>query len=270
VWAYGPIEGLPREVEVRDARELLPEEAIVLHRFSGSVAMFSNRFRYHLLQRYPVTWFDMDVLLLRPLTIDTPYLFGWETADSICNAILRLPHGSRPLRDLVAYTDARVPVPPWWPLEKRIQQRVLGIIGRHERAEDMPWGSFGPRAVTNALRRHRLTDRALPANVFYPVLWEHTALFYQPKDILTARLAAETIAVHLWSTGSLLATPEMRQMRAAPPPAGSWIAANVRRPVSTAACERHGCPRPAPARVNKPEEENTRVCLIEARAAQGL
>jgi hypothetical protein len=171
VWAYQPIEGLPPGVEVRNAREFLPEEAIVLHSFSSSVSMFSNRFRYHLLRRYPVTWLDTDVLLLRPLAIEAPYLFGWETADSICSAVLRLPGGSRPLRDLVAYADARVPVPPWWPLKDRIRQRALGLVGRHEPAEEMPWGSFGPRALTDALRRHRLTDRAQASEVFYPVHW---------------------------------------------------------------------------------------------------
>jgi hypothetical protein len=224
VWAYRPIEGLPPGVEVRDARGLLPEGAIVLHRPTGSVSMFSNRFRYHLLQRYPVTWMDTDMLLLRPLTIDTPYLFGWETADSICSAVLRLPGGSPPLRDLVAYTDARVPVPPWWQLKDRIRQRVLGIIDRHQHAEDMTWGSFGPRALTDALHRHRLTDRALATAAFYPVHWQQTALFYQPNDVLAARLTGETIAVHLWSTGGLLATPQLRAVRSAPLPAGSWIA----------------------------------------------
>jgi hypothetical protein len=157
VWAYQPIEGLPSGVDVRDARELLPEEAIVLHRPSGSASLFSNRFRYHLLRRYPVTWIDTDVLLLRPLPTEAPYLFAWETPDSICSAVLRLPSGSRALSDLIAYTDARVPVPPWWPLKDRIRQRALGIMGRHERAEDMVWGSFGPRALTRALRRHGLT-----------------------------------------------------------------------------------------------------------------
>jgi hypothetical protein len=225
VWAYQPIEGLPPGVDVRDARELLPEAAIVVHRLSGSASLFSNRFRYHLLRRHPVTWFDTDILLLRPLAIDTPYLFGWETADSICTAVLRLPSGSRALGDLIAYADARVPVPPWWPLKDRIRQRARGIVGRHERAEDLEWGSFGPRALTDALRRHRLTGRAQATEAFYPVHWDETALFYQPNDVLAARLTERTVAVHLWSTGSLIATPAMKPVRAAPPPAGSWIAA---------------------------------------------
>ena len=63
-----------------------------------------------------------------PLATEAPYLFGWEAADSICTAVLRLPGGSPPLRDLVAYTDARVPVPPWWPLKDRIRQRVLARV----------------------------------------------------------------------------------------------------------------------------------------------
>src|ERR1043166_8905976 len=135
VWTYQPVEGLPRGVAVRDARELLPEEQIVLHRESGSTSMFSNRFRYHLLRRYPVTWADMDVLLLRPLAIEAPYLFGWETADSICGAVLRRPGGPPVLRALGPSPDARVPVPRGWPLKAGTRQRPRGIVGRHQRAE---------------------------------------------------------------------------------------------------------------------------------------
>ena len=42
----GPLEGLPPGVELRDANEILSTQRIVTHRKSGSVALFSDLFRY--------------------------------------------------------------------------------------------------------------------------------------------------------------------------------------------------------------------------------
>jgi alpha 1,4-glycosyltransferase len=224
LWTYHPVEGAPHGVEMRNAREILPESAITFHYFKGSVSLFSNRFRYHLCQRHRATWLDTDVLLLRPLADPSPYLFAWEHPDSICSAVLRLPSGSGALRDLLALTDARVPVPHWWPLKDRTWQHLRGLVGQHQTATDMDWGTFGPRALTETLQRHRLTDRALPCDTFYPILWMETALFYGPADIVEARLTERTIAVHLWSTSGLMSTPEVEKKRNAPPPSGNWIA----------------------------------------------
>jgi hypothetical protein len=224
LWTYQTVEEIPHGVEVRNAREILPASAITFHRSSGSVSLFSNRFRYNLFQRHQATWVDTDVLLLRHLADPSPYLFAWEVRDSICNAVLRLPSNSRALRDLLSLTAARVPVPHWWPLKDRIRQHMRGLVRRHQVAEDMPWGTFGPRALTETLRRHRLTDRALRSETFYPFLWTETAQFYGPADLVEARLTEWTLAIHLWSTSSLLATPEVAKKRNAPPPSGSWIA----------------------------------------------
>lgn len=228
VWTYHPVDGIPDGVEVRDGREILPESAIAYHRFSGSVALFSNRFRYHLFQRQEPTWLDTDVILLGPLTDPSPYLFAWETADSICNAVLRLPGNSPVLLDLLALTDAGVPVPHWWPLKDRLGQHLLGLVRRHKTAEDMDWGTFGPRALTETLRRHQLSSRALPKETFYPLVWTEAALFYAHAEIVEARLTAQTVAVHLWSTSSLLAVHGMLEKRRVAAPVSSWIGEKCR------------------------------------------
>jgi len=225
LWTYRPIEQMPHGVELRDAREILPESAVTFHRSSGSVALFSNRFRYHLLQRHPVTWLDTDVLLVRPLANQSPYMFGWETPNSICNAVLRLPGGCAPLRELLALTDAAVPVPHWWPLKDRLRQHVRGLVRRHQRAEAMEWGTFGPRALTHIVRQCGVAKEALPSDVFYPILWTETALFYGPPEAVEVRLTDRTLGVHLWSTSSLIATPEMAERRKGLPPADSWLGA---------------------------------------------
>ena len=86
----------------------------------------------------------------------------------------------------------------------------------------MEWGTFGPRALVETLRHLDLTDQALPSDVFYPILWFETPLFYESPQIVEARLTDRTQAVHLWSTSSIMTTPEMAKKRHAPP-LGSWI-----------------------------------------------
>jgi hypothetical protein len=228
LWTYQQFEGVPAGVQIRDARQILPESAITAHRYSGSFALFSNRFRYHLLRRSPVTWLDADIFLLHPLVFASSYLFARETSDSVCNAVLRLPPQALALQDLVAFVDSRVPTPPWWPLKDRLFQRARGLFDRHVPAEDLEWGTFGPRALTHVLGRHGLTGHALDSDVFYPILWYETALFFRPPEQVVARFTERTVAVHLWSSGSLLATPEMKGVRSRPPALDSWIADQCR------------------------------------------
>ena len=127
LWTYHPVEGIPRGVDVRDAREILPESAIARHRVSGSVSLFSNRFRYHLLRRHAATWFDADVLLLRPLTDASPDVYAWETANSIGSAVLRLPAGlAGVLRDLLALDRRNRSGSALVAAHARIAQRLRG------------------------------------------------------------------------------------------------------------------------------------------------
>jgi hypothetical protein len=230
LWCYDPIEGIPNGVCTADAAEILPKTAIIRHRKTGSVALFANRFRYHLLRRGPTTWLDADVVLLRPLSHASSNLFGWETPTSINNAVMRLPPESLVLDDLIQLTGERAPVPEWWPLKKKIYQRGAALIGRHKRAEDLAWGTFGPAALTHYLSRRHLASHALPIEAFYPINWTEVSLFFATPDAVSSRLTEKTIGVHLWST-SILKSPNGQTWRNALPRANSWLGAM---------CERYG------------------------------
>jgi hypothetical protein len=228
LWCYDPIEGIPNGVCTADAAEILPKTAIIRHSKTGSVALFANRFRYHLLRRGPTTWLDADVVLLRPLSQASPHLFGWETPTSINNAVMRLPPESPVLDDLIQLTGARAPVPGWWPLKKKLYQRGAALIGRHKRAEDLAWGTFGPAALTYYVSARHLASHALPIEAFYPINWTEISLFFATPDAVSSRLTEKTIGVHLWST-SILKSPDGQIWRNAPPPANSWLGAMCER-----------------------------------------
>jgi len=218
LWCYEPIEGVPAGVQLADAGAILSKDSITRHCQTGSVAFFANRFRYHLLRRQHATWLDADVVLLRPLDSTCPYLFGWETPTSICNAVMRLPSESPVLKDLIHLTDASVPLPGWWSLKHRLYQRLMGLFGSHERGEDMNWGSFGPWALTYFIERWNLAGYAMPIETFYPIHWSDYSLFFASPDAISRRLNNKTIGVHLWSSSSI------GERRYEPPPVNSWLA----------------------------------------------
>ena len=93
LYCYRPPMGIPDGVEVRDASDVLPE-AKVFRTHRGSVAAFSDWFRYELQRAGAGTWVDTDMYLLRPIDETRPYLFGEEASGVLNNAVLRLPTGS--------------------------------------------------------------------------------------------------------------------------------------------------------------------------------
>src|SRR6185436_14119306 len=66
LYCYEPPAGVPDEVELRDARAILPEGSIIRHR-DGSPSLFSNRFRYELQRQAMGVWIDCDLYFVAPL-----------------------------------------------------------------------------------------------------------------------------------------------------------------------------------------------------------
>jgi hypothetical protein len=83
LWLYEPLKTqLPKEVEICDANQILPREKVFVYKNKnsfghgkGSVAGFSDIFRYKLLYEKGGWWVDMDVTCLKPLDFEEPYYF---------------------------------------------------------------------------------------------------------------------------------------------------------------------------------------------------
>src|SRR5690349_24548441 len=109
LYCYRAPDGVPAEIELRDAVEILAESEVFTGR-NGSFAAFSDWFRYELLKRGLGTWVDTDMYLLHPLEMRTPYLFGEESPGLTNNPVLRLPAHSPMLPALLAPSASdRVP-----------------------------------------------------------------------------------------------------------------------------------------------------------------
>jgi hypothetical protein len=189
--------GVPDGVELRDAAAILPETNIVRHP-GGSPSLFSNRFRYELLQRGLGTWIDCDLYFVAPLKRSDDYLMGEQGGGTINNAVLRLPPDSSLLADLRGIFT-RNAVPSWLAWRPRLAARLRLLATGRTDLTRMPWGSTGPEALTWLARVHGVTDLALPAAWFYPVPWTNADWICAPDRTLEDTISPETIAVHLWN-----------------------------------------------------------------------
>jgi len=137
LWGYEPIEALDPEVEMRDANEILPFERVFRYvggEFPGSVAGFSDIFRFKLLWERGGWWVDMDVTCLRPFDFDHEVLIRPHPGLArCCGNILRAPAGSDLMRR--CYSDAVAAITTTntdWLLPLRILSRHVDQLGlRH-------------------------------------------------------------------------------------------------------------------------------------------
>lgn len=102
LWTYSDIKTpLPEGVVRKDAREILPETAVFRYKNGnefghgkGSLAGFSDIFRYKLLYEHGGWWSDMDITCLRPLDFDAPYVFRSHDVLPVVGNLMKCPKGS--------------------------------------------------------------------------------------------------------------------------------------------------------------------------------
>jgi hypothetical protein len=216
VYSYDAALELPPGVTLRPAAEIIEEKHVVRHE-NGSLALFSDIFRYTALQKEAGIWVDLDVMLLRPLTGLGDFIYAWQDENIINGAILKLPPDSKVLKSLVDLARARVVIGPYWRRRDKAVQIARGLVGRAVPLSKLEWGIIGPRALTHYLRANGIDRNALPASVFYPVRFtEAQDLFNLDAAEIEALLAPETRAVHIWND-------MIKELKKTAPPAGSFI-----------------------------------------------
>ena len=223
LWSYDPHElrGVPDGFEVRDAAEVMPRERLLRYRDNGSVALGANLWRIQLLAKGLGYWVDMDFIFLKALDFNDPYVFGWEHAGWINNALLRAPAESAFVRDLLAIPQPNVR-PPWYGPRRSLQFWWRRLRERHIGLEDMPWGTYSAGLVTHCVKTNGLEAHARAPEVFYPVTWADAKMIYGPAAAVEALVTPQTLAVHMWHS-------RLEQLVNAPPPPGSYVEAMCRR-----------------------------------------
>jgi Capsular polysaccharide synthesis protein len=143
LYTYGPVRGVPPFVTVKHAGDILPRDA-VFHS-CGGYEHFSDLFRYHLLCKEGGWWVDTDVVCNTNVVSESEIAFAGELEDTdeFSNGQIRFPKGHPVLLDLLRY------------------------VGQIDIEKE--YGSTGPAAFTEIVRRHRIQNQKWRTMDFYPL-----------------------------------------------------------------------------------------------------
>lgn len=176
LYTYQDFRDLPPGVTVRDAREIVPESLLDWKQVERkNYALLADFFRYRLLSQENHVWVDGDVIALRELSNLGGFILGHEGPGRVNNAVLGVPRKSA-LADFL--------------LEESQKRFDLSS----------PWGTLGPRLVTDAVRMLRLWRFVQPETSFYGVPMRQAWSLFDPD--LSERVAtrvANSSALHLWN-----------------------------------------------------------------------
>jgi len=200
MFSYGRVEGLPAGVEAAPASDILPHpDTMIRHERTGSPAPYSDKFRYHLLARHDgIVWADTDAYCLRPFEPTDGYFFGRESDDVVANGVLALPAASPTLRSLVAFCDDEYAIPVWMRRKHLAEIRRRAAAGDPMHVSEMPWGAWGPRALSHFLQQHDEFRHALPPHVLYPVSFGDRRFYFLNARRVWQYVQADTVSIHFY------------------------------------------------------------------------
>ena len=194
---------VPEGIKVINASEVCDKELLGKFIYFGNVSLagFTDYLRYKMIEKFGFCWFDADMICLSADNSGlTDCIFGFEHADSINNALLKLPQGHKVLLELI--------------------QTCEGNIGK-----DLEWGALGPILLTRLLTQHGLRSQAQPASKFYPInvvnFWQLLLPKYRDKVFADT---GQSWSVHLWNE----LYKQIANWKQICPPAGSYVHAKAK------------------------------------------
>jgi hypothetical protein len=215
VYSFEPLAGLPDGVGNAEAEAILPHsfaEKLRPPQPDGSwrdwtTLQFSDFFRMRLMAKSAGLWLDADVLLLKPVEIDSakPY-FAWERPRQLGNSVLYLPPDDPTVAAFAALMQQDALTPDWLSLRHRLTFAWRKLRGGSDRLSDIRVAIFGPAALTALAHRGGALKYALPKKSFYAVHAE-PKLFFEPTDFSALIGDPEIIGLHISPKGRGNAQP---------------------------------------------------------------
>lgn len=220
LFTYGTVPNAPEGVTVRDAREIWPNDTVIVHGKAGSPAIHADIFRAVMVANTDLVWVDTDVIALRPFPASLEWFLGYEMPGKLSNAVMGAPRSAKAIQKLAQALTEPYPVPAWFndKGQKEFQRRRED--GLPVNWAEVPWGATGPQALTYFATETGEIQHAQPEKVFFPVSFKSRKMLVDAKyqEELDRRLQdEEVLAVHLYSRW-------MRKFTAGKlPKANSWI-----------------------------------------------
>ena len=209
VYSFDPLGQLPDGVGNAEAEAILPHAFAERLRPTGpdgvwrdwTTLPFSDFFRMRLMARKAGLWLDADVLLLKPVELDTakPY-FAWERPRQLGNSVLYLPPDDPIVTAFEALMKQDELTPNWLSLRHRLTFAMRKLRGGSKRLADIRVAIFGPAALTALARRAGALHHALPKKSFYAVHAE-PKLFFEPTNFSALISDPQIIGLHISPKG---------------------------------------------------------------------
>ncbi|PZQ99974.1 MAG: hypothetical protein DI533_04935 [Cereibacter sphaeroides] len=199
LYHYDDIPNVPDGVEMADATEILPADGFLRHHRTGSPALHSDLFRYHMLARLDRTiWVDTDAYCVKPFTTETGHFFAWESESGVNGGVLGLPRDSEALAALLEFTQDEYAIPLWYDEGYRDSLRTAKLAGKPVHVSEQPWGVWGPHALTHFLKESGEIAHALPRAALYPFAYEDRMLMLRPGVDVGEYVTDETYSIHFY------------------------------------------------------------------------
>lgn len=201
LYHYKDVQNVPEGVEMVHGDSVLKIDKFIQHGRTGSFALFSDVFRYHLLQQNDrMIWADLDAYCVKPFESATGHFFGWESSHHINGGVLGLPPDSEALGQLLEMTEDEYGIPEWFPDDEKTRLQQLKDEGHPEHVGEMRWGVWGPQAVTHYLHKTGEDKYAFPVEGLYPVSFRDRRLLMRTRatEKIEAMITPDTYSVHFY------------------------------------------------------------------------
>ena len=241
LYTNSEVDNVPEGVEQRPDTEIWNPEKLITYEgddvpdFKGSLALHSDLFRYHLLNKTDYIWVDTDAYCYQRFP-NQPWFFAKHSLNSdtlesdafVACGVLRLPKDSKTLK-LLTQTflseDGEYPILPRRSKITQLRQRwrkKRGLMPAH--ISHLPWASLGPIAMTKCLKITGEIKNAMPSQALYPLNVDHIHFVFKNEKDLTKYLPRDCLSVHLFTTHLHTHHKELIFN----PPEDSWLLARAR------------------------------------------
>jgi len=201
LYHYKDVQNVPEGVELIHGDTVLEIDKFIQHGRTGSFALFSDVFRYHLLQQNErMIWADLDAYCVKPFASHTGHFFGWESDTHINGGVLGLPPDSDALGQLLEMSEDEYGIPEWYSDREKARLQQLKNEGTPIHVGDMKWGVWGPQAVTHYLQKTGEDKYAFPIEGLYPVGFRDRRLLMRARATQKVQnmITDNTYSVHFY------------------------------------------------------------------------
>ena len=226
LYTYNSVKNIPNGIEVADAKEILPDSEIIKfkakkHPHYGSVALHSDKFRYHMLNQCERTiWADADVYCIKQFQPTNGYFFAWESSNIVANGgVLALPKSSQTLDSLLNLTLNDYEAPKWLSFRQKLAIKTLNLVSNKVRPAEVYWGTWGPIGLTHYLRESGEIRYAMPTETLYPVAPSEFDVLLKESN-MHDYLTEHSLSIHFYGSQLRLYLAKMsgRGQKAEPKP----------------------------------------------------